>query len=185
MTKNDENCPLKDFTAPKVIGIQLGYTVPNIVANIFELKPALLNMISKYMFNGLAHEDPNQHLAIFEELYNTVKINGVEPEAIKLRAFSFFLGDKARNWLRYLDTLSNRRKLDEETVTLTEKISAIVMNRLPSKLQDPDSFIIPCAVGSTKFNRALCDLRANVSLIPKSVFDRIEVGDLVPTKISL
>jgi hypothetical protein len=41
------------------------------------------------MFNGLAHEDPNQHLAIFEELCNTVKINGVEPEAINLEHFLF------------------------------------------------------------------------------------------------
>jgi Retrotransposon gag protein len=104
MAKNDENRPLKDFSAPKAIGIQLGYTVPNVAANNFELKPALLNMLSQHMFNGLVHEDPNQHLAMFEELCNTVKINGVEPEAIKLRAFPFSLGDKARNWLRSLDT---------------------------------------------------------------------------------
>jgi hypothetical protein len=54
-------------------------------------------MLSQHMFNGLAHEDPNQHLAMFDELCNTVKINGVEPEAIKLRTFHFSLGDKARN----------------------------------------------------------------------------------------
>jgi hypothetical protein len=41
---------------------------------------------------------------MLEELYNTVKINGVEPEAIKLRVFHFSLGDKARNWVRSLDT---------------------------------------------------------------------------------
>jgi Retrotransposon gag protein len=104
MAENDENRPLKDFVAPKEIGIQLGYTVPNVATNNFELKLVLLNMLSQHMFNGLAHEDPNQHLAMFEELCNTVKINGVEPEVIKLRAFSFSLGDKARNWLRSLDT---------------------------------------------------------------------------------
>jgi hypothetical protein len=103
-SENDENRPLKDFAAPKAIGIQLGYTVPNVAANNFELKPALLNMLSQHMFNGLAHEDLNQYLAMFEELRNTVKINGVEPEAIKLRAFPFSLGDKARNWLTSLDT---------------------------------------------------------------------------------
>jgi Retrotransposon gag protein len=104
MAENDENRPLKDFAASKAIGIQLGYMVPNVAANHFELKSALLNMLSQHMFNGLAHEDPNQYLAMFEELCNTVKINGVEPEAIKLRAFRFSLGDKARNWLRSLDT---------------------------------------------------------------------------------
>jgi hypothetical protein len=61
------------------------------------------------------------------------------------------------------DILSNKRKLDEETVTLTEKVSAIVMNKLPPKLQDPGSFTIPCSIGSTKFNRALCDLGASKS----------------------
>jgi hypothetical protein len=83
------------------------------------------------------------------------------------------------------DILSNRRKLDEETVTLTEKVSAIVMNRLPLKLQDPNSFTIHCAIGNTKFNCALCDVGISISLMPKSVFDRIEVGELVPTRISL
>jgi Retrotransposon gag protein len=102
--ESNENRPLKGFAAPKAIEIQLGYTVPNVAANNFELKPALLNMLSQHMFNGLAHEDPNQHLAMFEELCNTVNINGVEPEAIKLRAFSFSLGDKVKNWLRSLDT---------------------------------------------------------------------------------
>jgi glutaredoxin-related protein len=83
------------------------------------------------------------------------------------------------------DILSNRRKLYEETVTLTEKISTIVMNRLPPKLQDPDSFTIPCAIDSTKFDHALCDFGASVSLMKKYVFDRIGVGELVPTRISL
>jgi Retrotransposon gag protein len=104
MADNDENCPLKYFAAPKVIRIQLGYLVPNVAANNFEMKPVLLNMLSQHMFNGLAHEDLNQHLAIFEELCNTVKINGVESETIKLRAFPFSLGDKVKNWLRSLDT---------------------------------------------------------------------------------
>jgi hypothetical protein len=93
MAENDENHLLKDFAAPKAIGIQLGYKVPNVAANNFELKPALLNMLSQHMFNDLAHEDPNQHLVMIKELCNTVKINGVEPEAIKLRAFSFSLGE--------------------------------------------------------------------------------------------
>jgi hypothetical protein len=55
MTENDENCPLNDFVAPKIIRIQLGYMVPNVAANNFELKPAFLNMFSQYMFNGLTH----------------------------------------------------------------------------------------------------------------------------------
>jgi Retrotransposon gag protein len=40
---------------------------------------------------------------MFEELYNTSKTNGVKHEAIKFRAFSFFLSDRGINWLKSLD----------------------------------------------------------------------------------
>jgi hypothetical protein len=103
MAQNDDNLPLREFTAPKANDIQLGYTVSTVGANNFELKPALLNMLSQHMFHGLAHEDSNQHLAMFEDLCNNVKINGIEHEAIKLRAFPFSLGDRVRSWLRSLD----------------------------------------------------------------------------------
>jgi hypothetical protein len=62
MTENDENRPLKDFAAPKAIRIQLGYTVTNVAANNYEMKPALLNMLSQYMFNGLAYCLPLENL---------------------------------------------------------------------------------------------------------------------------
>jgi hypothetical protein len=48
MAGNDENRPLKDFAAPKAIGIQLGYTVPNVAANNFELKPALSTHVQRF-----------------------------------------------------------------------------------------------------------------------------------------
>jgi hypothetical protein len=108
MVENDENRHLKGFVAPKAVRIQLGYTVPNVAANNFELKPAPLNMLPQHMFNGLTHEDASQHLVMFEELCNTVKIKGVESEAIKLRLLSFSLGDKTRNWLRSLDICTTR-----------------------------------------------------------------------------
>jgi hypothetical protein len=48
MVENDENRPLKDFAAPKSIGIQLGYTVHNVAANNFELKLTLLNIVRPF-----------------------------------------------------------------------------------------------------------------------------------------
>jgi Aspartyl protease len=41
------------------------------------------------------------------------------------------------------------------------------------------------SIGSAEFSRALCELGASVSLISKLVFNRIDVGELVSTKISL
>jgi hypothetical protein len=48
IAENDENRHLKDFAVPKAIGIQLGYTVPNVAANNFELKPALSTHVQRF-----------------------------------------------------------------------------------------------------------------------------------------
>ncbi|KAI3450351.1 hypothetical protein Pfo_007016 [Paulownia fortunei] len=69
-------------------------------ANNFELKPALIGMVQQNQFGGSAVEDPNAHLAIFLEICNTIKINRVPDDAIRLRLFPFSLRDKARLWLQ-------------------------------------------------------------------------------------
>ena len=58
----------------------------------------------------------------------------------------------------------------------------MIRNELSEKLDDPGKFSVPCAIGKVKFNYALCDLGASVSLMPKSVFDKLGVGELKPTK---
>ncbi|KAJ9162814.1 hypothetical protein P3X46_022558 [Hevea brasiliensis] len=86
----------------------------------------------------------------------------------------------------FREILSNKRRLEDyETVALTEECSAILQNKLPPKLKDPGSFSIPCHVGETSIERALCDLGASVSLMPLSICEKLKVGDLKPTTISL
>ncbi|KAJ4963679.1 hypothetical protein NE237_023618 [Protea cynaroides] len=57
------------------------------------------------------------------------------------------------------EIMSNKRKLEDyETIALTEECSAVIQNKLPPKLRDPGSFLIPCTIGEVDFSRALCDL---------------------------
>ncbi|XP_022159119.1 uncharacterized protein LOC111025551 [Momordica charantia] len=67
------------------------------------------------------------------------------------------------NYVRFMkDIMTGKRKLEAyETVNLTEEGSAILQRKLPHKLKDPGSFTIPCTIGSSSFNKALCDLGAN------------------------
>jgi len=47
-------------------------------------------------------EDPNLHLSIFLEMCDTLKLNGVSIEAIRLQLFPFSLKDKVKVWLHLL-----------------------------------------------------------------------------------
>ncbi|XP_004516928.1 uncharacterized protein [Cicer arietinum] len=84
------------------------------------------------------------------------------------------------------EILSNKIKLDDnETFALTKEYSAIIQNKLPPKLKDPGSFSIPCVIGDMSFEHVLCGLGASASLMPLSVCNKLDVGELKPTKISL
>ncbi|XP_039145545.1 uncharacterized protein LOC120282761 [Dioscorea cayenensis subsp. rotundata] len=70
-------------------------------------------------------------------------------------------------------------------VTLIEECNALIQKKLPSKLEDPSSFSIPCEIGTTSFERALCDLGESVILMPLSVCKKLDMGELKPTKVFL
>ena len=66
-----------------------------IEANNFELKTTLITMVQQHRFTGHPFEDPNEHLGRFMRMVNTVKLNGMRPEVIKLQLFPFSLRDVA------------------------------------------------------------------------------------------
>ena len=81
--------------------IQEEYSIvrqPPIEANNFELKPALITMVQQHQFTGHPSEDPNEHLGRFMRMTNTVKLNGVRLDVIKLQLFPCSLRDVAATW---------------------------------------------------------------------------------------
>ena len=71
-------------------------------ANSFELKPALITMVQQNQFTRHPSEDPNEHLGRFLRMANTVKLNGVNLDVIKLQLFPFSLRDIATSWFESL-----------------------------------------------------------------------------------
>ena len=71
---------------------------PAIEAKNFELKPTLITMVQQHQFTSHPSEDPNEHMGRFMRLANTVKLNEVRPEVIKLQLFPFSLRDIATTW---------------------------------------------------------------------------------------
>ncbi|KAD7116998.1 hypothetical protein E3N88_04266 [Mikania micrantha] len=113
----------------------------------------------------------------FLELFKQLKVNISFVEALQhMPKYAKFLKD----------LLTNKRKMEElSTVTLSEKCSAVVQNKLPQKKTDPGSFTIPCTLGSSSVSHALADLGASINLMPYSIFAKLDLGEPEPTRMSI
>ena len=69
------------------------------------------------------------------------------------------------NYVKFLkDILARKRRLGEfETVALTQESSHMLQSKIPTKLKDPESFTIPCSIGTRYVGRALCNLGASIN----------------------
>src|SRR3954466_2440089 len=84
------------------------------------------------------------------------------------------------------EILSNKKNIeDNETITLTIECSALIQNKMPPKLKDSGSFSIHCNIGKFVIDKALCDLGASISLMPLSICEKLNMGELRPTKMSV
>ena len=84
------------------------------------------------------------------------------------------------------DILSQKRKITEEgIVSLIVTYNVVIQKTLPKKMQDPDSFTIPCKIGDANMGKALCDSGANINLMPLFVPKKLSLGELTPTIITL
>ena len=90
------------------------------------------------------------------------------------------------NYVKFMkDVMSKKRRLEEyETVNLTEQCSALIQRKMPEKLK-VGSFTISCIIGEHTFEKSLCDLGASINLMPTSVFNKLNLGTVKPTTISL
>ena len=79
-----ERDTMEDFWISVIQDKYLTMRQPTIDANNFELKPALITMVQQNQFIGHPTENPNEHLGQFLRIANTIKLNGVRPEVIKL-----------------------------------------------------------------------------------------------------
>ncbi|GJT48337.1 reverse transcriptase domain-containing protein [Tanacetum coccineum] len=82
--------------------------------------------------------------------------------------------------------LSNKTRLEEAyTVTMNERCSTLLLNKLSPKEKDPGSFTIPCDIGNLHINNSLADLEASISRMPYSMYEKLGLGEPKPTRMSL
>jgi hypothetical protein len=79
-----------------------------------------------------------------------------------------------------------KRKLNvKKKAFLAEQVSAILQNNNALKYKNLGCPTISCFIGEHKIERALLDLGASVNLLPYSVFQSLNLGELKPTSVTL
>ncbi|GJV58693.1 reverse transcriptase domain-containing protein [Tanacetum coccineum] len=70
-------------------------------------------------------------------------------------------------------------------MTVNAECSAIIMNKVPEKLEDPGKFLIPCALQELNRTSALADSGASINLLPHSIYKQLGLEALTPTRMTL
>jgi len=86
---------LRDYALPQALGITSSIVSPVVEVNNIKLSPALISFVKREQFGRHPSENPNAHLHKFLAKCDTIKLNAVSNDAIRLQLFSFSLRDRA------------------------------------------------------------------------------------------
>ncbi|RYR03582.1 hypothetical protein Ahy_B06g082629 [Arachis hypogaea] len=88
-------------------------------------------------------------------------------------------------YIKYMKELLPRKSSlkGDQTTVMNKECSALIQPQLPTKRKDPGSFHVPCAIGETMFDKALCDLGASINLMPLSLVKRLQINEILPTDV--
>ncbi|KAL0408191.1 UNVERIFIED_CONTAM: hypothetical protein Sradi_1753500 [Sesamum radiatum] len=192
MAQNPERT-IKEMTSSDLNQQPLCIEYPTLDVD-FELKSGLVHLLPT--FRGLAGEDPHKHLKEFHVVCSGMRPQGITEEQIKLRAFPFSLGDKAKDWLYSLPsgTIPSWNELKKQflenyfptsrTINIRKEISGIhqffgesfyeywgrfkqLVESCPHH-QIPDHLLIQYFYeGLTETNRSLVDATSGVPCMTK------------------
>ncbi|RYR09296.1 hypothetical protein Ahy_B05g077518 [Arachis hypogaea] len=89
------------------------------------------------------------------------------------------------SYIKYMKELLTRKSSLKggQTIVMNKECSALIQPELPTKRNDPGSFHIPCAIGETMFDKGLCDLEANINLMPLSLMKKLQINELMPIDV--
>ena len=83
------------------------------------------------------------------------------------------------------DIISHKSKLEDYGLVSLVEESKAMYSKFPPKLKDLGYFTVPFLIGDTHFDKALCDISTSFFLMPYSIYKRLDLGELKPTKMCL
>ncbi|GJZ78354.1 reverse transcriptase domain-containing protein [Tanacetum coccineum] len=95
-----DTCTMVELLQVPTEGYGDAIAIPAILAENFELKHGLLNLVTSNQFYGFEKEDPHAHIRWFNKITSTIKYKDVPNSSIKLMLFPFSIEGTA--WI-YLE----------------------------------------------------------------------------------
>ncbi|GKE62733.1 reverse transcriptase domain-containing protein, partial [Tanacetum coccineum] len=123
-------------------------------------------------------KEPEQNLETStEKMFKQLRLEiGLKDALVEMLKFN--------KWLSSL--LRNKEKLEEIAITtVNAECSAIIMNKVPEKLEDSGTFLIPCVLQELNRTSALADSGASINLLPHSIYKQLGLEALTPTQMTL
>nr|GEZ33925.1 reverse transcriptase domain-containing protein [Tanacetum cinerariifolium] len=183
VTKDQVQTPNSQNTAlvqPSVIQSESQAPVSELVvapisASIPNLKPFIPYPLRRD--NEKRRDQANEQIKQFYEIFKDMSFEISFTDAL-------ILMPKFASTLKAL--IGNKEKLREMARTpMNEHCSAVILNKLPRKLGDPDKFLIPCEFPGMDECLALADLGASINLMPFFVWKALSLLELTPTCMTL
>nr|GEU90519.1 hypothetical protein [Tanacetum cinerariifolium] len=163
--------------------------VPPILAEHFELKQSLINMMTSDQFYRLEKDNPHDHTrcvvttamtAILKQFQATpppASIKAIEEICVTCGGAHPYYQCLAADGNTFLELRDNiqgyisaaEKLLELENTPLNENCSAVILKKLPKKLRDPGKFLISCG-----FSELKCKALADLAGIARDVF--VSVG---------
>nr|GEU65073.1 DNA-directed DNA polymerase [Tanacetum cinerariifolium] len=140
--------------------------------------------------SGLAYEGPS--IPTNSPLEKVVPISIPKPDVLRTQtkptipypfANALLLMPKFVSTIKSL--LMNKDKLFElAKVSLNENCLTMLLKKLSEKLGDPGKFLIPCDFPRMEVCHALADLGASINLMPLSIWKKLSLPELTPTRMT-
>nr|GFA07423.1 reverse transcriptase domain-containing protein [Tanacetum cinerariifolium] len=129
---------------------------------------------------------PIQPLVIQSEIQTPISKPVVAPLSALMPNLKSSIHYPSRRDNKRRPLIGNKEKLSEMARTpMNEHCSAVILNKLPRKLRDPDKFLIPCEFLGMDECLALANLGASINLMPQSVWEALSLPELTPTCMTL
>nr|GEV14037.1 reverse transcriptase domain-containing protein [Tanacetum cinerariifolium] len=128
----EEIIPMADRTMEELLqapteGYEEAIVIPEILAENFEIKTNLLQLVQANKFHGFERDNPHTHISNFKRMTATLKYRDVLNDAIKLMLFPYLLEGAARIWDVVSKTNDRIDKLADQISNLVEIVNKQVI----------------------------------------------------------